>query len=134
MLTFHAYLEPPAYTPSDRFREILPEEAAPDREVADRTRVTEMIDESRRVFEDLRVSDESAGDFENLFETFQQMKGMPCIDHFDREFKNLILSFTEKASQLQGNERLLFAEETAMAFWRAIGGEQEDENSTKPSE
>ena len=69
-------LEPPEYTPSDRFREILPEEAAADREVADRTRVTEMIDESRRVFEDLRVSDESAGDFENLFEAFQQMKGM----------------------------------------------------------
>lgn len=38
----------------------------------------------------------------------------------------------EKASQLQGSERLLFAEKTALAFWKAIGGEDEDGSDGTP--
>lgn len=40
----------------------------------------------------------------------------------------LFVCFIEKASQLDGNERLLFAEKTALAFWKAMGGRDEDDD------
>jgi hypothetical protein len=37
--------------------------------------VASLVDETERLFGQLDVGDESSGDFENLFEKFQEMKG-----------------------------------------------------------
>lgn len=37
--------------------------------------VSTLVDESEKMFQQLHVEDESSGDFENLFEKFQEMRG-----------------------------------------------------------
>lgn len=78
------------------------------------------------MFQQLHVEDESSDDYENLFEKFQEMKG----ENNCSTMYNVLIYFPsiEKASQLQGNERLIFAEKTALAFWKAMGGRDEDED------
>ena len=42
---------------------------------------------------------------------------------------DLLSILTEKASHLDGSERLLFAEKTALAFWKAIGGDADADDA-----
>ena len=68
----------PDYKPSAKFPELLSEgaaESAAREQVVDGDRVASLVDESEKMFERLKVENESEGDFENLFAQFQQMKG-----------------------------------------------------------
>lgn len=71
----------PQYTPSEKFRDVLSppdgqsESEQANREVVDPVRVASLLDETEKMFEQLHVEDETSGDFENLFEKFQEMKG-----------------------------------------------------------
>lgn len=71
--------ECPEYTPSPKFRDILTpataESVSPAPESSTSERVTSLVDESEKIFQDLHVDDETNGDFENLFEKFQEMRG-----------------------------------------------------------
>jgi len=114
----------PEYKPSSRFQDLLDREEALSNErlghVSETTeRVDSLLNESSRIFQDLQLNDGAAsgGDsegpsFENLFEKFQEMK--------------------EKASSLTGDERKVFAEKTAIAFWKAIGGDEEEIDGVVP--
>lgn len=72
----------PQYSPSEKFRDALSsptvqleESEQPNREVEDPVRVASLLQETEKMFEQLHVEDEASGDFENLFEKFQEMKG-----------------------------------------------------------
>lgn len=45
-----------------------------------------------------------------------------------------LYSSLEKASVLDGNERKIFAEKTAVAFWKAMGGGDEEVAGLNDSE
>lgn len=50
-------------------------------------------------------------------------------------FSNILFIFllliTEKASGLNGDERRIFAEKTALAFWKAMGGDDDELEDTQ---
>jgi len=101
----------PAYRPSDRFQELLDEEERNKEERINRLkegmteRVDSLLSESSQILEGIS-SENNPEAFENLFDKFAEMK--------------------EKASHLNGDERKVFAEKTAIAFWKALGGDQSE--------
>nr|XP_054756548.1 alpha- and gamma-adaptin-binding protein p34-like [Lytechinus pictus] len=67
-------------------------------------KIDALLDEDRQVFEALGNEDPEMESFELLFSRMAHMK--------------------EKASNLEGEERRQYAEKVAVAFWRAIGGDE----------
>ncbi|XP_072166734.1 alpha- and gamma-adaptin-binding protein p34-like [Diadema setosum] len=69
-------------------------------------KIDAMLSEDMKLFEALGNEDPQSESFEQLFSKMAYMK--------------------EKANSLEGEERRRYAEKVAIAFWRAVGGDQEE--------